>query len=721
MRKSILVSIAILTFIFAFSENRSLAQQPGAGPYNNYLPYISVDVSNLWIGPDGGSIVCLAIYPANPQIMYAGTWGAGVFRSTDGGATWVGVNTGLNNLQINALAVDPNNSNIVYAGPYREKLYKTTNGGQSWSLTATGIQDQAIVYSIAIDPTNSNRVYIATRGISNNNNRPWKGVIYRTTNGGASWLPALADVGGPEQQDWAYSLTIHPLSPNQVYAAYHEYYVWRSTDYGQNWELFNSGISDDSGRSVIINPNQLTPPNLYYGVWHLSGVYSYPTVNNELWWGITNGSSFGAKVYNMALHPLQPSLIYVADHTLDNDYGILKTTNGGLLWEGSGLEQDLIYTVAVNPKNVNTVYAGTNGDGLYMSTNQGESWFYRHTGIGGASVKHLWVQPDANKSIYAIVPGAGVTRKLSSTQAWQYFNQGLPEKTLNALVRHPTNPNVLFALTNSAGLFRVDLSTGGGWVQFGTGLPSFDQSAPIYAPDHPFATREDMEPDSYLAVEEPVPGLDPQAPAAPLDTGPLLTMEFAPSYPSIVYMGTVGDNGVGGVYRSPDGGAYWELTQLKNITVYSIAVSPTNYNTVYASTAQAGVVFYTTNGGSSWTETTGLPQNIYSLEISPFDASRVYAGTNDGVYVRQGSGDWTRVGLAARKVTVVAAHPTRANLIIAGTDNGYYISYNAGATWSPGDAELLPYVIQYVSFDPTNEYTVYFSTQSRGAVRVNIP
>jgi photosystem II stability/assembly factor-like uncharacterized protein len=721
MRNYILVSLAILILLFAFSENRSLAQQPTAGPYNNYLAYIAAKIPNLWIGPDGGSIVCLAVYPANPQIMYAGTWGAGVFRSTDGGATWVGVNSGLNNLQINALAVDPNNYNIVYAGPYREKLYKTTNGGQTWALTATGIQEQAIVYSIAVDPTNSSRVYISTRGISNNNNRPWKGIIYRTTNGGATWIPALENVGGTEQQDWAYSLAVHPLSPNQVYAAYHEYFVWRSNDYGQTWNLFNSGISDHSGRSVIINPNQLNPPNLYYGVWHQTGVYSYPTVNNELWWGITNGSSYGVKVYNMALHPLQPSLIYVADFTLDNTYGILKTTNGGRAWNGSGLEDNLVYTVAVNPKNVNTVYAGTNGDGLYMSTNQGASWSYRHTGISGANVKDLWVQPDANKSLYALVTGAGVTRRLASNQNWQYFNQGLPEKTLNALVRHPTNPNVLFALTNSSGLFRVDLSTGGAWQQYGTGLPYYDQTTPIYAPDHPFASREEMEPDSFLTVEEPVPGLDPQAPEAPLSNGPLLTMEFAPSNPSIVYMGTLGDNGIGGVYRSPDGGAYWELTQLRNITVYSIAISPTNYNVVYASTPQAGVVFYTINGGQAWTETTGLPQSIYSLEISPFDASRVYAGTNDGVYVRQGSANWTRVGLAGIRVTVVKAHPTRANVILAGTDKGYYISYNAGGTWNQGDAELIPYTIQSISFDPANTNFVYFSTQSRGAVRVGIP
>lgn len=57
---------------------------------------------------------------------------------------------------------------MLYAGTYKGKLYKTTDGGESWFFSSQGIQDRAIVYSIGIDPQNTQTVYITTRGISNN-------------------------------------------------------------------------------------------------------------------------------------------------------------------------------------------------------------------------------------------------------------------------------------------------------------------------------------------------------------------------------------------------------------------------------------------------------------------------------------------------------------------------------------------------------------------------
>ena len=73
---------------------------------------------NTWTsnGPDGGDVRALAIDPANPATLYAGTSGGGVFKSTDGGGSWTVINTGLTSTDVRALAIDPANPATVYAG-----------------------------------------------------------------------------------------------------------------------------------------------------------------------------------------------------------------------------------------------------------------------------------------------------------------------------------------------------------------------------------------------------------------------------------------------------------------------------------------------------------------------------------------------------------------------------------------------------------------------------
>src|SRR5437899_2516260 len=73
---------------------------------------------NSWtsIGPDGGFIMALAIDPVTPATLYAGTYRGGVFKSTNGGESWIAANTGLPDCQVSALAIDPQTPATLYAG-----------------------------------------------------------------------------------------------------------------------------------------------------------------------------------------------------------------------------------------------------------------------------------------------------------------------------------------------------------------------------------------------------------------------------------------------------------------------------------------------------------------------------------------------------------------------------------------------------------------------------
>src|SRR2546428_1619618 len=82
-------------------------------------------------GPEGGVIEAVAIDPSNPTTLYCGTKGSGLFKSTNGGASWVPLNSGLTDPIVVAVVVDPSVPTTVYAGTW-SGVFKSTNGGASW-------------------------------------------------------------------------------------------------------------------------------------------------------------------------------------------------------------------------------------------------------------------------------------------------------------------------------------------------------------------------------------------------------------------------------------------------------------------------------------------------------------------------------------------------------------------------------------------------------------
>src|SRR6202162_4411892 len=94
-------------------------------------------------GPEGGEVQALAIDPANPATLYAGTAGGGVSKSTNGGGSWKSVNNGLTSTIVTALAIDPSAPATLYAGTYGGTegggVFKSTNGGESWTAINTGL------------------------------------------------------------------------------------------------------------------------------------------------------------------------------------------------------------------------------------------------------------------------------------------------------------------------------------------------------------------------------------------------------------------------------------------------------------------------------------------------------------------------------------------------------------------------------------------------------
>ena len=685
----ILIPFVLLIILGLGHQTISSSQAP---ENSSYLPIVSYNPTG-WIGPYGGTIITIAYNPLNPQVVYAGSFGSGTFKSTDGGINWHSVNRGLTNLYIYSLAIDPKQPDTLYAGTFHSQVYKSQNGGESWYWSGSGIQEQAVVYSLAVDPVDPTIIYAATRGVSNNDHEPWNGVVYKSTDAGQTWSPSLWDVGGLNYQDWVYSLAINPNNPKQVFAATHTNNPFRSDDYGATWHVIYTGISDPSGRAIVISPQPEYSSVLYHGVWHFDSVYK--TINSgQLWNGISHGFP-DVKVYSIAIDPLSVDSVFMATFS----HGLLKTSDGGDTWQSVGFQQDQLYAVAINPQLTNNLLLGTSGDGLYRSADSGVIWYPSNSGISNSMITSVVHSPTDSATIYASSYGAGVYRSKNRGQTWDVINSGLGDKYVHDLIMDPAHPGLLYALTDSGGLFQNDLNSSSGWVYINGGLPLTQIPQPAYPADHPFATLDMQEafanPQVTLSAEQAI-------------NVNLLKMVYAPSNPQIAYLGTAGS----GVYRSTNGGMDWLPAELGGQSILSLAVDRADPHLIYAATEISGSVKVSIDGGSSWNNIY-LPVNFYSLAASLTESGVFYAGTNQGIYKYQ-SGAWSQLGLIDKTVTALALDPIRPGVIYAGTTSGAFFSTDNGLTWDWVDKILNGHTIQSISFDRSIPNVVYFGTKTHG-------
>jgi photosystem II stability/assembly factor-like uncharacterized protein len=194
----------------------------------------------------GGSISTIAIDPQNSSVLYVGTAGGGVIKSTDGGASWA--DTGANfGSPILVMAVDPQNSSIVYAGTQSDWLYRTTDGGGTWNQSNFwGVR------SLAIDPQNPANIYVGR----------YDSVVYRSADHGATWAMVQSGLVQNSSQSIR-ALAIDPISPWNVYAGFYGGGVVKLLSV-PGWDVEADGKADisvwrpDSGVWYVI-------PSLYPG------------------------------------------------------------------------------------------------------------------------------------------------------------------------------------------------------------------------------------------------------------------------------------------------------------------------------------------------------------------------------------------------------------------------------------------------------------------------
>lgn len=322
--------------------------------------YIAVGSGGLWKTTNRGitwkpvfddqpsySIGTVTLDPNNPEIVWVGTgenvsgrhvaWGDGVYRSTNGGATWQQM--GLEKSEhIGKILVDPRDSNIVFVaaeGPLwssggQRGVYKTKDGGKTWQLVLN-IDANTGVTDIEFNPSNPDVIYAAAY---QRRRHTWsllaggpKSGIYKSTDNGETWQQTKT--GLPKGDMGKIGLAVTPANPEVVYATIEandtEKGFYKSLDKGESWEKRNSYISGGTG------------PHYYQ---------------------------------ELEASPTNPDLVYQMDVFLHVTRDGGKTIN----YLGTGREKHSDnHALWIDPEDGEHLIAGTDG-GLYESFDEGTNW-----------------------------------------------------------------------------------------------------------------------------------------------------------------------------------------------------------------------------------------------------------------------------------------------------------------------------------------------------------
>lgn len=331
-----------------------------------------------------------------------GGGGAGVFRSIDGGKNWQSINDlkikGENSdnppARIFSITVDPTDPDIIYAGTMGLGIYKTENKGRTWKRVNNGLElsgQRPTIYDIAIDPKNGSNVYLA--GITND-----YGKIYKSTDGGGEWREVFVE---SQKEKPVLSLGISIKNPKIVLAGSSTGGVYASTDKGESWQ--HAGWFKEVISVGINNQNN----NILYAATKNSG--GYRTVNfGKTWDEITtkvgpdkmpDSMVNSVAIGKMAVAASDGNILYLGTHG-----GIYRSENGGRTWKVLSTtlpvnDSPLTSDIKVNPQNPNIIYFAV-PDVVYKVENSKGSWVSAQLSID-AKVSRLAIDPKNPDLIYA--------------------------------------------------------------------------------------------------------------------------------------------------------------------------------------------------------------------------------------------------------------------------------------------------------------------------------
>ncbi|MEN8132107.1 MAG: hypothetical protein ABFS45_18405 [Pseudomonadota bacterium] len=731
--------------IRAFSAQKmeivqAAAQEPFSGAWQALGP-----------GNVGGRTRALLIDPNNADIIYAAGVAGGVWKTTNGGASWSALTDLIANLAVNSMAMSPGNANVIYAGTGEgyfngdfvrgDGIFKTTDGGATWTqlLSTADNSDFHYVNDLVVSHKNAQIVYAATRmGVfrSTDGGAVWtqvhassvqggcldlairtnrdpdhvfaacgtftRATVFRTTDGGGTWVPVL---GASELFMGRTSLAIAPSNEEIIYALSASiapgdfkdglHAVFRSTDGGGTWTEQVSNIVGFNLNTVL-----LSNPFFAFSAECFSGVDSF---FNQGWFDNV-----------IAVDPLDANVVWAGGIDL------FRSDDGGVSWGlasywwNSTVDQYvhadqhvIVFHPDYNGAGNKQMFVGNDG-GIFHTNNARATtatdplqapcvpgntnltWTSLNNGYGVTQFYHGAVYPDGS-TYFGGTQDNGTIRgsQAGGVNAWTEIHGG----DGGFVAVDPNNTNILYAELGG-GIIQKSTDGGNAFAQASTGITESTNNFLFIAP-----------------------------------------FEMDPSNSDILWTGGAF------MWRTTNQAASWEqaspfLPGVRSLS--AVAISPRNSNVVIAGTSDGHTAStrsaLSADSTTAWTESPAAathfisslafdPQNdqIVYATVSSFGADHVLKSTDTGsTWAAIDRRDQTD-GIPDIPVHSIVIDPNDTSRLYVGTDLGVFVSTDGGQTWMVENTGFANVTTEKLVLNTHNGVdTLYAFTHGRGVFRVGL-
>jgi photosystem II stability/assembly factor-like uncharacterized protein len=726
MKKTALLLLSIFLSFSTFSQKKPVTDgQTKLQGYETHeqmrstSPYDSLQWQ--FIGPTNISGRCTDIEAVQPRGKNYTIWVAsasgGIWKSVNEGVTFEPVFDNYGTSTIGDIAVCQSNPDLVWAGTGEANIFRSSNagcgvwktedGGKSWQHM--GLENTFTIARIIIHPEDPNTVYVAASGHEWTKNRE-RG-LYKTTNGGSSWEKIISI----DDETGIIDLVMHPSNPDILYAtswqrtrlkwndprtyAHHKNnHVWKSADAGKTWKKMNNGLPEPHFRGRMGIDISLSNPDVLYLL-----------VDN----------------YDLAYKAKEGELDNYGRPMKDVIKGatIFKSEDAGESWtQTSGKTEEMkkhmenhsatygwvFGQIRVDPNDPGTIYSL--GIWLNQSFNSGETF----TDIREIHADHhgLWIDPDNSNYLLSAHDG-GVSVSYDQGKNWRSLIEELPLAQFYNIEFDYAEPFRVYGSIQDHHSFysEVDISHGKDRIR----PTAWKYTLGAEGSTHIVDPRDNNTILASLfygklakATVAGYPGdmkyvLPNTYPEEPDFRGQWMAPTiFSPHNPDIVY------HGVQYVMQSKDLGDTWKIISpdlttndpkkrgdISYQTITAIDESPFRAGLLYVGTDD-GRLWRTKDGGETWENIRKNPMPerwVSRIVSSKYDMGTVYVtqtGRRDDdaqVYIWKSTdfGDtWEDISanIPVGPVNVIREDPSDKKILYTGTDVGVYVSTDRGATWN---------------------------------------
>lgn len=651
----------------------------------------------------GARLSDIEFHPTEEDVLFAGMASGGVFKTTDAGATWDPIFDDQTVLTIGDIAIDPSNPDRIYVGTgeanahsfswFGDGVYKSSDGGATWSNM--GLENSRYIGRILVDPNDGDRLWVAATGILFGTGGE-RG-IYRSLDAGTTWAQVLF----VSDSTAAIDIAMDPTKPDTLYAAMWERVrgltyrqsggltsgIYRSFDGGDNWTKLTTGLPSGSGLGRIGLSVAASSPNIIYACIENNNTFdgAYKSTNYGNSWSRVGGSdldgvtsTFGWYFGQIRVDPNDPDRAFVLGQYMR------RTENGGASWNSNASSNHVDHhAMAFDPFDADRVFEGNDG-GIYVSGNNGDSWtkLYDQPTNQFYAIEVDYQNPN---KLYGGTQDNGTLRTLTGIPS--DFHSIFGGDGFRCLV-DPTDSNTIFAEYQNGIMYKsIDNTQEWNWGL--TGVNDGDRrnwSTPyVMAPGTPstmyYGTyrlwKSTNAADSWSSISSDLTNGDQGA-----GFGTITTIAVAPSDTDVILVGTDDSN----VWITTNDGGTWNNVSgsLPNRWVTRVAFDPVDADICYATFSglrwddDISHIYRSANGGASWTDiSNNLPDSpINCMLVNPLDPAMLFVGSDVGVYYSANTGGtWQLLGSGLPAVSTY-------DLIMHVPTNTLYAGTHARSIWS---------------------------------------